>query len=401
MKRALRLPLVAGLALLAAVPLHAQTGASRRSTRQLASALAAARQGPEAYVLSKFATADVVLLGEWHGIHENLAFLQRLIPLLPRAGVHVIAWEFARRVDQPAIDSLLGAPAWNEARARDITRRFKVDWGFREYVDVLQVIWRVNRDAPAGAVPLRLLALGNAPRWEVLARPEDARDPARWAQVWHGETEADWARVVLDSVVLRGGKILTYTGLNHAFTHFRQPVLDGSAFAGFETRRFGNVLYNRLGSRTFMIVLHGPWPDSTGYGGSLVPPADGAIEAAIRGAGLANVPIGFDIVRTPFADATGRTSVYSRAQHAFRLADLADGYIYLAPMDRLTGVQAIDDFITDELLPEARRTADDVSLRQATLEQFRAVIAEGADLRAALRRRYRPAIDGSAAVRRP
>lgn len=334
---------------------------------------------PEAYVVGKFDDHDVVLLGEFHRIRHDVELVQRLIPLLYAHGVRALGTEFARRVDQPLVDSLLTAPEWDEALARSIQLRQFVAWGFREYVDVLRAAWTLNRSLPDGVPTFRVLAMNNAPDWSRIRTQEDRDDPAVLRRVWHGETEEDWARPVLE-YVRSGGKILVHSGIHHSFTHYRQPVVVDGEFVRFGSVRLGNVLYRELGDRTFLIYENALWPPREGYGGDYVRPADGYVDAFFLTLPSGLRRVGFDIRGSPFGEFPGETSVYSQGSDDFTLETMVDGYIYQGPFCEYEPVTPIPGFIDDENLAYARSQSVNPKFRTATAERYNEAVARSADL---------------------
>ena len=362
----------------AAIPQTRPTIEAERM-RAMRSYLMSHFQTPEDYVLSRFEEHDVVLIGEMHRIRHDVELVQRLIPLLHDRGIHALGTEFARRVDQPLVDSLLSLPEWDEELGRTILLRQFVAWGFREYLDVMKAAWALNRSLPEDARQFRILALNNAPDWSQVRTQADREDPAVRRKVWHGETEEDWARPVLDYVA-RGEKILLHTGLHHAFTHYRQPVVQNGEFVRFGTTRLGNHLYEALGDRTFLVVTHAVWPPVEGYGGSSVRAADGYLDAFFETMPSGLQRVGFDVRGTPFGRIPGETSLYSLGYDAFTLETMADGYIYHGPFCEFESVRGIPDFITEENLEFVRENSVNPSLRTASAEYYNQVVARSADL---------------------
>ena len=75
---------------------------------------------PENYIIEKFENHDVVILGEMHRIKHDPELIQKVIPLLYKNGIYTVAIEFALYEDQPLIDTLITAPEYDEALAREI-----------------------------------------------------------------------------------------------------------------------------------------------------------------------------------------------------------------------------------------------------------------------------------------
>jgi hypothetical protein len=304
---------------------------------------------PPDYVLSKFADHDVVLLGEYHRIRHDPLLVQELIPRLPAVGVHLLGIEFANAADQPLIDSLLSGPRYDEALARRIQWNQWPFWGFREYVDLYRVAWEVNRSLPDTARRFRILGLNARTDWSHVWTPEDREDPEIMARVWpDGDSDAVMAETILREVVAEGEKALIYSGINHAYTRFHQPIYDAERgeLVDSITNRMGNRVYREIGDRAFVIYLHAPWPAAAGYQAPGVYPADGVIDAVFATLPPGERRVGFDVVDSPFGDLPAASSYWGHANPDFRLRDYCDGWIFQRPLSAYEGVHVIDGWFT-------------------------------------------------------
>jgi hypothetical protein len=306
--------------------------------------------------------------------------VQKLIPLLHASGIFYLGYEFARRIDQPLIDSLLSGPVYDDSLARKIIFKQFVHWGYQEYVDVFKAAWEVNRNLRAGARTFRILGLNNSPDWSLIKTTEDRDKGSVMTLVWHGETEEDWAKVLLDVVVSQGEKALVYCGSHHAFTEYRQPIAANGKFIRFGDVRVGNHVYQKIGKRTCTIKLHAPWISAEGYDRPLVLAADGYIDAAIRQMEPRYQRAGFDLTATPFGALPGETSVYKFGYEQFALDTIYDGYIIQGPLSGYRGVTPIRDFVNATNLAEARAQSPNPALRTASAQDFNEGAARDADI---------------------
>ena len=336
---------------------------------------------PADYVVSKFNAHDVVFIGEVHRVKHDVEFVRNLIPELYAYGVYYLGTEFGRRVDQPLIDRLILSPEYDEALARHITMRQYVFWGYQEYVDIYRTAWEVNQERPPGSPAFRILGLNNAPDWSHVADRRDRDRGEVMKRVWHGETEEDWARVILDSVVARGEKILVHSGMHHAFTAYKQPIVSDGEFIRYENTRMGNYVFKEIGVGAFTVFMHGPWSSAEGYNVRLVKPADGIIDRVMAELDPSLLPIGFDTGGTPFGDLPGETSVYSHGYDGFTLSMFCDGYIYHKPFSDYEGVTPIADFINESNIGYARAQSPDPEYRGRSPQDFNRAIARHADLK--------------------
>jgi hypothetical protein len=337
-------------------------------------------QSPEDYVLSEFKDHDVVFLGEFHRIKHDPEFVQKLIPLLHHSGVFYLGFEFARRLEQPMIDSLLQAPEYNEQLARYIIFKNMVFWGYREYVDIFKSAWQLNHVLPNGSRPFRILALNNSPDWSQITSPEDQGKREVMLKVWHSETEEDWAKVLIDVVISKGEKALVYCGIHHAFTEYKQPIALNGRFIRFGDVRAGNFIFQKIGKRAATICLHAPWTSAEGYDKPFVRAADGYIDAVLDEIDPKYQRVAFDLKGTPFGDLPGETSIYKFGYDQFTLGTIYDGYICQGPLSAYRGVTPIKDFINEQNLEEARAQSPNPALRKLSADDFNNGIAEDADI---------------------
>jgi len=307
----------------------------------------AAWRSPEDYVLSALQRHDVVLLGEFFKIHQNVQLVHDLIPRLYAAGIRNLGIEYALSDDQTEIDSLLTAPAWDESRARAVTFHWLVTWGYQEYIDLYKAAWEVNHSRPPGAAPFRIIALNVKQDWEYLKTQKDLSDPAVVARIFsHGVPEAHMADVIDRELTRKGQKALVFCGTQHIFTRYRSSAYEKNAadMKLPETRRMGNIVYSRIGDRVFGIALHAPWPDPTQKSG-LAWAAGGVLDALIDALPPQDRNGGWDLGGTPLGAVPLGTSPYTDAGRSGTLADLFDGYIVQGPISGYTMVTAIPDFV--------------------------------------------------------
>ena len=344
----------------------------------LAAWLEAHGRSPEDYILSLFDTRDVVLVGEYHRIRHDEQLVQELVRRLPAAGVEVFAWEFARREDQPLLDSLMSGAAWDEALAREILFRGFVHWGYQDYEDILHAAWEANRARPAGAPPLRVIGVNDSPDWTLFKTPADRDDDKLRRAVWQGGGERYWGQAVVDQVA-QGRKVLVHSGIHHAFSAYGQPIVVDGKFIRHEEDRMGQHVRAALGDRVATVYLHAPWPGRAGYDVDDVRPVEGVIDALLAGLPADKRRVAFDTRGTPFGALPARDAVYSQGYDAFTLADFCDGYVCQALFDDYQGVQVIPGFINLANLERARQGTPNPSLRDWDVERFMRDLEEEAD----------------------
>jgi hypothetical protein len=339
-------------------------------------------RSPEDYILAAFTRHDVVLLGEFFKIRQNVLLVQDLIPRLYAAGIRNLGIEYALSDDQAEIDSMLTAPAWEEERARAVTFHWLVTWGYQEYLDLYRAAWQVNKGRPTGARPFRIVGLNVRQNWQYLKTQDDLANPKVVAGIFaNGVPDARMADVIDRFFTRAGEKALVFCGTQHIFTRYHSRAYEKNAaeMKLAETRRAGNIVYERIGARVFAISLHAPWPDPTQKTG-LSYPVDGAIDALIHALPEEKRNAGWDTAGTPLgALPLGRTPYADGAQTG-TLADLFDGYVVQGPISGYAMVTPLKDFIQPADAERAGREFPGIKpASPPTVEQLNKTIADDVD----------------------
>ena len=296
------------------------------------------------YVVSEFAEHDIVILGEMHEVKENLALVSKLVRPLYAAGIRTLCMETIRHAHTARANRLVTAPAYDEEGATDLLRHNgSVIWGFAEYRDVLRSVWQLNSVLPSKAPKFRIVGLDNG--WD-----------RYWVECGSGKRQArsqrllesrdlDMAEVVEREVLTRGGKALVLVGYAHSFTKFATP---GRSPMGY-------LLAQRHHERIFQICLHQPHIAVAPAEGRCEPLLPALIEAVAHSSGLAN--IGWDIADSPFANLRDPNSVYFAYRPDLVFSDVAEGYVFLAPLAELNRITWIPGFINQDNFSKANAIA--------------------------------------------
>ena len=353
---------------------------SRETQTELANYLASAEPAADT-VLDLLRTSDVVLIGESGYAREQIMFAADLIPVLDSAGVRNLGYQYANREDQALIDQLVTATTFDEQLARRILFDHLCVLGYQEHVEVFRSAWEVNRRKGSSDEPFRIVGLSNRLDYEVFTNQDDLKDPAVMAQVFAtGIPDVVIAETIATEFLERNVKAVAYMQMDHAFTGLQRPSYEEELAAiGFGgTRRAGNALRDEYGNRVVSAALHGPVRDSRsriGYGY----PAGGVIDRAIPTDGGQGRTVGFVTADSPFADVrVYGDAVPADTEGGVTLRDYADAYLIVAPIDSLTGLTPIADFITEENREQAIRTFPGVSPEGASVEDLNEFIAGNA-----------------------
>jgi hypothetical protein len=305
-------------------------------------------KAPGDYILEKFTDHDVVMLGEMHEIKEYLRLYADLIePSYHEAGVRVLAIEILKSKHNERLKELVTADTYDREGVLDVFRdEFRGTWGFKEYVDLVEAVWRLNSTLPPDAE--KFIVVGLSADVDIL-RPESIDGQAN---------EQNAADVIAREVLDAGKKALVPIGYNHTFLAYRQSAPKGGP-SGLFYPRFGFILYEKYGDRVFQVCLHQDHP----YGGAsaarqrgLRPVLGGLAERAFKAAG--GRPVGFDVVGSPFANLRDGRSYYFAGRSEVVFSDIARGYVIIKPVKELDKrCTWVDGFIADVNFAKARAFA--------------------------------------------
>ena len=291
---------------------------------------------PGDYAVAVAAQHQLTIFGEFHHVGDNLRFLAQITPdLYHRAGVRCLAMEALVSDDNAALEQLVTATAFDRGEAVALARHegWK-SWGSREYLDVLEAVWRMNRSLSADQSPLRVIGLDrkwDMPSWALVGLGDDAQPGPWWERL-------RLLRVLLDlplmarrdelmawqlerEVFAAGQRAVAWVGAAHAYIEYAQPLVFGDSSSP-RKHRMGAILRQRHGRQVCHLRLH----DSASESPSLAKLIE-AVQVA-RG----HAPVGFDLADSPFADLRDAGGLEYRRDPGARFSDFATGYLYLKPV---------------------------------------------------------------------
>lgn len=296
--------------------------------------LAEQQTTPADYLVTAVQRHDCVLLGETHHVRENCAFVAAsLSPLYERAGLRVFATEFLRQRQTAAMQLLVTAAEYDEAKVVGLLRDGPwPTWGFADYADIFRAVWQLNRSLPAGAPPLRVLGLDSD--WSQYDFWFGGLSPRQVFQLQY-DREVAMTEALAKGPLAHGDKTLVHCGFAHSVTCHGE--------------RLGTVLRRRFGDRVFQVALHQEFPGRNGKA-----PLSVWLDATLQ----RGKPIGFDLQGSPLAGLRDPACVFWTLLPKATLADFAEGYVYLAPLDRLRRARWIPGFVTDANFPKTVAVAE-------------------------------------------
>ena len=310
---------------------------------------------PVDYIVDKFKNHDVVILGEIHEVQEVCIFIADLIePLYYRANVTCFAMEVLKNKNTHLANQLVTGDTYDEELAVDILRDAAWPiWGFQEYIDILRAIWLLNQKIAPDSQ--KFMVLGMDSDWDAY----DFFCGSWWRKGddFYKMIRRDkfMAKVVDREVLGKNIKALVQIGYAHSFTHYRMPAIQDEKIVRERASRFGGILYKKHQDRIFQVCLH-QWHFTPeiyiGEEPSRRQPLGGFLEELFEMNN--NAQVGFDVENSPFARLRDSESYLFTYQPYVVFSYIAQGYVFLKPLERLNKITWIKNFITDKNFDKAR-----------------------------------------------
>jgi len=308
---------------------------------------------PVDYVVETTAKHQITIFGEMHEQKDYLLFLNQIIPeLYHRAGVTCVAMEVCMAEDNEKIERLVTAPEFDRDLALEIARHQSWGiWGFKEYWDVFETVWRLNKSLPEDKKKMRLVGIDakfdgpslglvtggegakiKAPIWEklrIFRLTDDIVLLLKRDEIMAGNVEKE--------LINKGERGIVWIGLNHSYINYQQPIIiKGKLVRKFS--RMGMMLHHKYGDQIFQVTLHEVYFDSV---------MKKFIEPVMKERG--NTPAGFDVSDSPFENLRDKDAEDYRFYPNLKFADKAFGYIYLKPANKLGKCQWLPGYISREM----------------------------------------------------
>lgn len=308
---------------------------------------------PVDYAVETAAKYQVTIFGEHHFERENLLFLNKIIPeLYHRAGVTCVAMETYAAENNDRLERLVTADKFDRDLALKIARANSwPDWGAKEYWDVMETVWRLNKNLPRDQRKMRLIGIDiklDLPTLALVGTGDDAAHSPMWEKLRFFrlfneilpmvKRDEIMARNVEKEIIAKGERAIVWVGAAHAYTTYRRPiVIDGNVLR--ELTRMGFMLHQKYGDKVFLIRLHDRPIESIAI--------TTFIERIIIERG--GKPSGFDLMGSPFGLLRDKDSDYFRHKLEICFSDMVPGYVFLKPLDEQKRCQWVKGFITQEM----------------------------------------------------
>jgi uncharacterized iron-regulated protein len=301
-------------------------------------------KSPKEYILEKISQHQVIIFGEVHEQSNYLVFLNNSIPDLYKAGIRIIATEVCLKSDDENLDKLVTAKNYDNELALEIARHQPwLGWGFKDYWDVLKTVWTFNNSLNQNQEKIKVIGLESItdmPSFS-LVLPSDADDarPSPFYEkfrvlrtieaipniVYRDEL---MAKEIEEQIITKNKKGIVWVGSAHSYLNFK-----------FSPKgRMSYILYKKYGDKIFQIFLH-----FNDYSQLIAK----FLETSIQKSKFDQ--IGFDVVNSLFGELRDSNSMFFTNRSRICFSDIAEGYLYLTPIDSLVKCKFIPNFVTQKM----------------------------------------------------
>ena len=295
----------------------------------------------------------ITIFEERHHVQDDLVFLNRVIPdLYHRAGVTCIAVEYISAENNTQLVNLVTADEYDRELALSIARSHSwPDWGGKEYWDVLETVWKLNKSLPEDLPKMRLVGIDkkfDLPSFALIGLGDDGLSGPVWEKLRAvrifkifpllQRRDEIMARNVEKQIFEKGERGIVWVGGGHAYTRFRQSAVRNGKVVR-EWARMAFMLHQKYGDRVFTIRLHDSFWDSKGITEYIEQIA----------AQRENTPFGFNVDGSPFENLRDEKSNYYSMFPGLCFSDIVTGYIFLKPINSQNRTPWLDGYISEKM----------------------------------------------------
>lgn len=318
-------------------------------------------QTPEHFAIQIAATHQLTLFGEMHNSIDNLRFFNRIIDsLYYKSGIRCIAMEVIPSCMNDKLQRLVNGNEYNYDLALEIARSqgWKV-WGDKEYWDVLETVWKLNKGLPEGFKKMRIVGIDTdweGPNIAMLNIGDDKKGPTPFWEKFRivsvikdihklGYREEIMARNVEKEIIEKGEKGVVLIGFAHSMLQYGRPIIKENKIIAINPR-FGLLLSQKYKDRIFQIELFltlGSQNQDTACHNKL----DHFIESVMSKNNF--VPAGFSIINSPFEKIRDSCSEYFNTYPSVCYGDIAQGLIFLKPLNEMQNCTWLKGYISNKM----------------------------------------------------
>ncbi len=323
--------------------------------------LAVNAKTPEDYAIETASKHQLTMFGEMHGNKDNLEFLNRIIPdLYYKAGIRCVAMECIPATMNKKLQLLLNAPEFDRDLQMQIARSQPwTSWGAKEYWDVLETVWKLNKNLPNGKTKMSIAgidsdwngpdfalsfpgsadALENVPFYERFRFFSSLRNLPKFIYR-DGIMSYNVKKEILD----KGIKGIVWIGAGHTNLKFGLCNIRNNKLVSLNAR-FGLMLYQKYKDQIAQIVM---WNTTRNFLLSDPPPSvfDSLFEGIM--AKRNNEPAGFTIAGSPFDQLHDTTAMFFNKYPTLCLSDVMQGVLFFKPYKEKTETTWMQGYLSEE-----------------------------------------------------
>jgi len=292
---------------------------------------------------SIFREKEIVFLGEFHRIRQQVEFVNTIIPLLQRQHVHILFSEFANYSDTRLTDSLLTAKDYDEKLVLQIIHRSDWNWAYKEYTEIYKAAWKVNQNLKQGEQPFRIIGLQPDLNYSAIQTADDWDNVEKRHLFWNDENNS-WLNIIENEAISKNRKAVVYCGLHHSFTKYHHPIVINGKFVRFEKDREGTKVYNKYSQMVVTALFYNPLPEKPELTGRFIRPFNGVIDSVTQLLPKKLNEFGFITSKSVLGNRTDTSSYYSMGYETLVLKDFCDAIIVLGSVCDYEPVTLIENF---------------------------------------------------------
>lgn len=318
-------------------------------------------QSPENFAIQTALNHQITIFGEMHGTKENLDFFNKIIPdLYHKSGVRCIAMECIPSSMNEKLKELVNGKEFSAELALWVARNatWKI-WGFKEYWDVIETVWKLNKSLSENSPKMRIMGIDTD--WEgpclAMALPGGSDDGLKNVPLWEKlkifTSIGDFVKVIYrdelmarnveKEIIEKGEKGVVWIGSAHSMLHYGYPVFYNNKIQ-FIKARFGLILNEKYKGNIGQILL---WHTTADFKKNENKSMDNFIESIMNKRD--NLPIGFNIENSPFGLLRDSTAMYFNKWRSVSFKDITQGLIFLKPLDKLQKCTWTENYISSEM----------------------------------------------------
>ena len=321
---------------------------------------------PEDYAIETASKHQLTLFGEMHENKDNLDFLNRIIPdLYYKAGVRCVAMEVMPATMNEKLRHLVNAPAFDRELQMQIARTGPwTIWGYKEYWDVLETIWKLNKNLPDDKLKMSIVGIDadwngpdialtfagkddaseNVPFYERFRIFSSLKDFPKWAY-----RDGIMAYNVKKEILDKGIKGIVWIGDAHTKLKCGTLNIQNNKPVSLQAR-FGLMLYEKYKDKIAQIVM---WNTMRNFLLSDDPPPS-VLDSLFEGimAKRNNQPAGFTIDGSPFGNLHDTTAMFFNKYPALCLSDVMQGVIFFKPFKERREITWMQGYLSEKTFME-------------------------------------------------